>query len=74
MTEKMLWNVDKTASVKASKIRHFSITKSLHRMPDLDMCVVNGWYNPNEGFYFGEFKGLEAAQEYLQGIHDYIES
>ena len=74
MADKMLWNKDKDRSVKTSKVRNFSIARTPMMSSELEMSSVYGWYNANEYFYFGEFNSIEAAREFLQGLHDYIES
>lgn len=74
MAEKMLWNKDKTASVKASKIREIRVTPT--RMltdPDKLVYVVAGWYNKDEAFHFGDFGSKSAANRYVNKLHDRIE-
>ena len=74
MADKMLWNKEQDASVKASKIRNFSVAlQTQFRLPEQEQYGVYGWYNSNEYFFFGEFHGKDVALEFLQGIHDYIE-
>ena len=75
MSDKMLWNKDKTASVSASFVRNFSIKCT--REPDC--YLVYGWFVPSAwygtgSFLFGAFDSVETAREFLQGLHDYIES
>lgn len=62
--EVMLWNKDLTASVRASKLRDFTIA-SLHGLFG-DVITLTGWYNKNESFSFGEFKTKDEAREYLR--------
>lgn len=66
----MLWNVERTRSVKASSIREFSITKSMGKM---NSWALNGWYNPNDCFEFGLFDTDGQARAFLEAIHAKIE-
>lgn len=70
MSEVMLWNKDKTESVKASKIRSFGVYGVFS--PDRGYKVL-GWFNSNESFYFGNWDTIEDAHKYLEGLHARIE-
>lgn len=74
----MLWNKDKTESVRASKIRSFSVypqTDIISSIPfkTRTTYILRGWYNANEYFYFGWWDTKEEAQAYLEGLHKQIE-
>lgn len=72
--EVILWNISKTASVKASKIRSFTIHKSPSMFDGGKIFFeVEGWYNKDEYFYFGDFLTEAEAQDYLDKIHKQIE-
>lgn len=67
MKEKMLWNVWKDKSVKASKIREFAIN------PYGEKWQLRGWFNNHDDFLFGVFDSYEEAREFLEEIHKKIE-
>lgn len=69
----MLWNRDKTESVRATKIRSFGVypEHTIHNHPNAHKLL--GWYNANEYFYFGWWDTKEEAQAYLEGLHKQIE-
>ena len=73
----MLWNKDKTESVRASKIRSFGIYKeptySSIALDYADKFKLLGWYNENEYFYFGNWETQQQAQMVLTDIHKQIE-
>ena len=63
---KYLWNKDKTASVKESKIREITI----YPPGNARKCFeVYGWYNPNECFIFGQFETKKEAQDFVEALH-----
>lgn len=69
--EKMLWNLDKTGSIKASKIREISILPA--RMGAGQGFDVKGWINAKEYFHFGCFDQAEDARVFVKGLHEQIE-
>jgi len=70
MAEAMLWNKDKTESVKASKIRSFGVYGVFP--PDRGYKVL-GWFNSNESFHFGCWDTVVEAHKYLRSLHAQIE-
>lgn len=70
---KMLWNQDKTESVVANKIRSYAIYET-HMLDQTTEWKVVGWYNNEDSFTFGFFKSKVDAEEYLQQIHNKLES
>ena len=72
-TEVMLWNKDKTRSVRASLIRNFMITHATWEKPGESTFVLYGWYNKHESFLFGEFDNPKEAQTFLTNLHKQIE-
>lgn len=72
MAEAMLWNVDRTESVRASKIRNFGIYQEQVSSVRKGW-KLHGWYNANEYFYFGFFETEDEARIYLRGLHEQIE-
>jgi len=73
MAEKMLWNRDRTASVRASKIREITVTQTRLLNQDKAVYVVRGWYNHNECFTFGEFLTKSGANRCVNRLHKIIE-
>lgn len=73
----MLWNVGKTESVRASKIRSLGIygeqTYSSATGGYYNRFKLLGWFNANEFFYFGSWDTDEEALAYLEGLHRQIE-
>jgi hypothetical protein len=70
----MLWDKSETASVRASKIRSFTITPNYPSAHYGDVgWSVRGWYNEDNYFYFGTFETEEEARAYLKAIHDKIQ-
>lgn len=71
--EVMLWNKDRTASVKASKIRDFAIYEN----SKIGALKLVGWFSPNrrsmDCFTFGFFETKELAQFFLLDLHNKIE-
>jgi len=69
----MLWNKNKTESVRASKIRNFALYPE-HDIPlRHNLFKLLGWYNANEYFYFGFWDTEQEAIAYLEGLHKQIE-
>ena len=71
MGEAMLWNVEQTESVRASKIRNFGIYKNFPSPSNSRKLL--GWFNANESFHFGVFDTEYEARIYLARIHEQIE-
>ena len=69
----MLWNKDKTQSVRASKIRSFMIAHPPWETPLQKIFTVYGWYNDSESFHFGDFDTPSEANAFLTNIHKQIE-
>jgi hypothetical protein len=69
----MLWNKERTESVRASKIRSFGVYHEHTISAHWDAYKLLGWYNQDEYFYFGWWENQEQAQEYLENIHAQIE-
>ena len=72
MKEAMLWNKDRTESVRASKIRNFGIYQEQLTLQRRGWKLL-GWYNSNEYFYFGYFETEEETRRFLDEIHKQIE-
>ena len=72
-TDVMLWNQDKTESVRASKIRSFGIYPEHTIPPGWDKFKLLGWFNANEYFYFGNWETKQQAQMFLTDLHKQIE-
>jgi len=67
----MLWNQDKTESVRASKIRSFGVYEEpVHSITAFKLL---GWFNANEYFYFGNWGTIQQAQMFLIDLHKQIE-
>jgi len=71
--EKMLWNIYKTASVKASKIREITLSTVPDHRGKFWWCV-KGWFNKDEYFSFGDFDSEEEARGFIEELHRQIES
>lgn len=76
----MLWNIDKTQSVRASRVRNFGIYQEPYIPGSLTAIATKGyrfkllgWFNQNEYFYFGSWDTEEEARAYLEGLHKQIE-
>lgn len=69
----MLWNQDKTRSVRASKIRSFGIYEEGSSPFDRERFKLLGWHNANESFYFGNWETKQQAQMFLMDLHRQIE-
>lgn len=67
----MLWNQNKTASVKASKIRDISILPT--RMGDGEGFNVKGWHSAKDYFHFGDFDLAVDASAFVHSLHKQIE-
>ena len=67
---KYLWNKDKTASVKESKIREIAIYPLVYTPGNTRKCFeVYGWYNLNECFIFSQFETEKEAQDFVEALH-----
>lgn len=73
MKEKMLWNVNKTQSVKQSKLRELEIVPHPFSVTGYDYQVV-GWFDKKDSFSFGYFQMKEDALEFMKDLHEEIES
>jgi hypothetical protein len=79
--EVMLWNNDRTQSVRASKIRSFMITSVLVKVNPVTTAGqqwntvwrLTGWYNEEQCFTFGEYASQSLAEYILNKIHEQIE-
>jgi len=58
------WNKGRTASVVLSKLKEFTITET-----SPGIYALRGWFNSENSFFFGEFKEHEAAEDFLEKIH-----
>lgn len=70
--EKVLWNKSNTAFVRASKIRDVTIAP-ISRMFGGDNYAVNGWFNGNEFFHFGDFASQAEAVTFASDIAKLME-
>lgn len=64
----MLWNKDKTGSIKGSKIRKITIKYDIEIRSQY--YTVKGWYNANESFSFGCFPTEQEAIDFVEGLHE----
>lgn len=73
--EKFLWNVTRTASVRASRIRSFTIEEvGIETSPTHSAgYVVIGWFSDTESFNLGVLPALDEAREFIEKIHKQIE-
>lgn len=73
--EKFLWNVTKTASVRASRIRSLTIEEvGIERSPTHSAGFsVTSWFSDTESFNLGILPTLEKAREFIEKIHRIIE-
>ena len=69
----MLWNKDRTQSVRASKIRNFAIVHPTWERQNQTIFAIFGWFNKDEYFLFGEFDTPSEAQAFLTNLHKQIE-
>lgn len=69
--EVMLWDKDKLRSAKASKLREIGIypSSTMTWGSGGNTVEVRGWYNSNEGFYFGSFATTEEARDFVERLH-----
>ncbi len=75
MKEKMLWNKEHTASVRASKIREITISPEIRNFVRTGTHVeVRGWFDRNENFVFAWFNTKEEAITFVKAIHSIIEN
>ena len=74
INEKMLWNKDHTASVRASKLRNIVIYPDRRDMIGGKVHTeVKGWYNDNDYFDFGWFDNQLQATVFVEALHAKIE-
>ena len=73
MKEAMLWDKEGKNSVRASKVRNFSINSYTFTATGVEKYELRGWYNSNEAFYFGMWDTEAQARMFLDGIHKHIE-
>lgn len=66
-SEIILRSLDGLKSVRASKLKSFSITNVGANY------IVEGWFNQDHSFVFGEWKTLKEAERYHQEIIKQIE-
>lgn len=66
MKDQMLYDIEKLASVKASRVREIRISVTE------EGADVRGWFNSEEYFYFGHFNTLEEARGYVENLHKQI--
>jgi len=72
MGDKMLWNKNKTRSVRASLIRAIEIVGYFEGQK----VKVEGWIavsGPTDTFDFGEFESYEKAVAFVEILHNLIE-
>lgn len=76
MSEKMLWDKEYKACVKASKLREIRIYPN--RVSPIDRNKIHtevmGWFNSNEYFDFGSFDTEQEAETFVIQINKQIES
>ncbi len=66
--DRFLWNARKNGSVRASRIRNFTIDE------DQGAFLVVAWMNDDESVKMGIFETEKDAQEFLTGLHGQIEN
>ena len=73
--EKFLWNVTRTASVRASRIRNLTIAEvGIEKSPTHTAGFeVTAWFSDAETFALGILPTLEQAQDFIEKIHKTIE-
>lgn len=73
MPEIMLWNIDHTASVKASRIREITIVSgrrlAMGLSPGGDVHTVKGWFSSEDSFFFGDFEIRFKANRFVEMLH-----
>ena len=69
----MLWDKTRTSSVRATKIRSFTIYPERVTLSEPIRYKLLGWYNSNDNFYFGSWDTEEEARQYLENLHAQIE-
>lgn len=67
MKDKFLWNARRYGSVRASRIRNFTIEE------DQEIWLVVAWVDDNESVKMGVFDTDKEAQTFLDGLHEQIE-
>lgn len=65
--EIILRSQDGLRSVRASKLKSFSVSNIGH------FYIVEGWFNQDHSFMFGEFKTLKEAEECHKEVIKQIE-
>jgi len=74
-SEKFLWNVTKSASVRVSRIRSFTIERmGIEKSPTgSEGFSVIAWFSDTESFNLGVLPTLEEARNFVEDIHKVIE-
>ncbi len=68
MKDKFLYNARRTGSIRASRIRNFTIEK------DEQFFLVTAWINDDESVKMGLFETEPEAQTFLDSLHSEIEN
>lgn len=72
--DRMLWNNQRMASCKASKIRELCIYEGASNIDTAGIKRgvhrVVGWYDKHDSFQFGSFESLEEARGFVVDLHN----
>ena len=68
MRDKFLWNARHNGSMRASRIRNFTIDE------DQGSFLVIAWVNDDESVKMGLMETEVKAQDFLEGLHKQVEA
>lgn len=71
--DKFLWNARENVSVRASRIRNFSIEEATHVETQGKFYAVIAWIKDDETVKMGFFETENEARELLNKLHKEIE-
>jgi hypothetical protein len=69
--DKFLWNARGNASVRASRIRNFTVNWEEYK--SIKICVITAWIQDNETVKMGIFATEPEAKTFLEDLHKQVE-
>jgi hypothetical protein len=71
--DKFLWNARENVSIRASRIRNFSIEPVTHIETHEEFYGVVAWIKDDESVKMGIFETMDEAMKFLKKLHKEIE-